>query len=81
MLLMYGFGILTHISLGSFIWDISKQCRTRSDATFCGEASDQVLHCLLTENTFKNSMELKLTTQQPLNSKWIHPIDKCGKFH
>ena len=27
---------LTHISLASFLWDISKQCRPRSDAAECG---------------------------------------------
>ena len=43
---------LTHFSLASFLWDIDNQCITRSDATEC--TSDQVLHCLLTECTFKN---------------------------
>ena len=38
---------LTHISLVSFLWDIGKQCRPRSDAT--SVASDQGLPCLLTE--------------------------------
>ena len=33
---------LTHISLASFLWDIDKQCRHRSD-------SDQDLYCLRTE--------------------------------
>ena len=35
---------LTHISLVSFLWDIGKQQNA---------ASDQVLHCLLTEVSFK----------------------------
>ena len=26
------FGVLTQISLASFLWDIGKQCRPRSDA-------------------------------------------------
>ena len=42
---------LTHISLASFLWDIGKQCKTRSDAQ--NAAPDQVLHCLLTEVSFK----------------------------
>ena len=28
--------MLTHISLASFLWDIGKQCRPRSDAAVCG---------------------------------------------
>ena len=27
--------LLTHISLASFLWDIGKQCRPRSDAVEC----------------------------------------------
>ena len=27
------------------------------------------------------NMKLKLTNRQPLNSKWIRPINKDGKFH
>ena len=30
---------LTHISLASFLWDIDKQCRPRSEATECGVLS------------------------------------------
>ena len=37
-------------------------------------ASDQVLHCLHAEYTFKNRIKFKLATQQPLNLKWIRPI-------
>ena len=37
-----------HISLASIVKDISKQCKAISDG-----ASDQVLHYLLEENTFK----------------------------
>ena len=43
------FILLTHISLASFLWDIGKQCKTRSDAA----ASDQILHCLLTDVPFR----------------------------
>ena len=39
---------LTHISLAYFLWDMGKQCKTRSDA-----ASEQVSHCLQTEVSFK----------------------------
>ena len=28
--------VLTHISLASFLWDIGKQCKTRSDVAKCG---------------------------------------------
>ena len=34
---------LAHISLASFLWDIGKQCRPRSDATEC-------LHCVCLQN-------------------------------
>ena len=39
--------LLAHISLASFLWDIGKQYKTRSDAA--NTASDQVVHCLLTQ--------------------------------
>ena len=35
--------------------------------------------CVQNVTVFK--FEWKLTTQQPLNSKWIRPIDKGGEFH
>ena len=34
---------LTHISLMSFLWDISKQCIQRSDAAQCGVLSGSPL--------------------------------------
>ena len=40
-------------------------------------ASDQGLHCLLTEC----SILIKNTTQQPLKWKWTGPINKSGKFN
>ena len=43
--------LLTHISIASSLLDISKLCKTRPDAQ--NAAPDQVLHCLLTEVTFK----------------------------
>ena len=66
--------LTTHTSLASFLWDIGKQCRTRPDA-----ASDQVLHYLLPECTFK-ILILKLTTKQTLNLKWVLPIEKGWKI-
>ena len=30
------FILLTHISLASFLWDIGKRCKIRSDAVKCG---------------------------------------------
>ena len=41
--------IITYISLSSFLWDIGKQHRPRSE----NAASDQGLHCLLTECSIK----------------------------
>ena len=49
--------------LASFLWDIDKQCKTRSDAAKHA-ASDQVLHCLLTDVSFKICIKMKNTTQQ-----------------
>ena len=38
---------LTHKSLASFLWDICKQCKTRSDPRIFPQnaVSDQFLHC------------------------------------
>ena len=44
--------LLTHKSLASHLWGIGKQCRPRSDAHYA--ASDQGLHCLLTEISITN---------------------------
>ena len=33
----------THLNLASFLWDISHQCATRSDAAICGVWSDSAL--------------------------------------
>ena len=48
----YGKLGLTYVSLASFLWDIGKMCRPRSDNN---AASDWGLHSLLTEcsNTFE----------------------------
>ena len=60
---LYGIFNLTNISLASFLCDIGRKCKTRSDAT--NVASDQVLHCLLTEVYFKVLIKMKNATQQP----------------
>ena len=39
---------LTHISLASFLWDIGKQCRPRSDAAKPGRVAQSVT-CLATD--------------------------------
>ena len=52
--------ILSHISLASFLWDISKQCKTRLNAAKA--VSDQVLHCLQTKDSFKIGIKMKNTT-------------------
>ena len=44
--------------------------------TALNAASDQVLHSLLSECTFKTWMKLKLATQHPFYSKWTGPIDE-----
>ena len=44
--------LLTHISLASFLWDIGKQ--RNPDKLPNNVASDQGLHCLLTECSFKS---------------------------
>ena len=66
---------LAHISLASFLWDIGKQCRPRPDA-----ASDQDPHSLLEECSFKISIKMKHTTQQPLKHKLMVPIDNGVKI-
>ena len=53
--------------------------QTRSDAA--NAASDQVLHCLLTEVSFKKRIKMKSTTKQRLKRKWTGPTDRSGKFH
>ena len=44
-------------------------------------ASDQGLHCLLTEYSFKMLIKMNKTTHQPFKRKWTGPIDKSEKFH
>ena len=53
------------------LWNIGKQCRTRSDAAHHDVWSGSTL--FLTECTFKIWMELNYTDQQPLNLEWIRP--------
>ena len=43
--------LLAHISLAAFLWDICKQCK--QDQAPQDAASDQGLHCLLTECSIK----------------------------
>ena len=44
-------------------------------------ASDQGLHCLLTECPIKMLLKMKNSIQQTLKWKWTGPIDNSGKFH
>ena len=46
------------------------------DQTPQSVASDQGLHCLLTECSIKIRIKMKNTTQQPLKRKWTGPIYK-----
>ena len=59
--------VLIHIrvSLASFLWDIGKQYRPRSDA------ADQGLYCLLKEGSIKILIKMKNTNQQPLNGNGL----------
>ena len=45
--------ILTHLSLASFLWDIGKQCKTRSDATKCGVWSGSQMFAYRHDLSFK----------------------------
>ena len=62
---------LTDIKLASFIKGTSANSTEPDQMLHNNIASDQVLHWLLTEFTYKTYRELKLTAQQPLNSKQI----------
>ena len=64
---------LTHISLASFLWDICNSAEP--DQTPHIPASDQVLHCLLTECSIRIPVKMKNTTQQPVKRKcWEDPF-------
>ena len=63
---------LTHISLASYLWDIGKQCKTRSDAAD--------LHCLLTEVSFKIWIKLKIPPNNPLNGIGLVHLIIVGNF-
>ena len=51
------------------------------DQTPQNAASDQGLHCLLTECPIKFEYKIKNTTQEPFKRKWTYPTDKSGTFH
>ena len=68
--------VLTHLSLASFLWDMGKQCRP--DQTQKNDASDQGLHCLLTESSIRIS--IKIQPNNPKIKKWTGPNDKMRKF-
>ena len=53
-----------------------KQWLPRHDA-----ASDQGLHCLLTECSIKTGIKMKTVAQRPLKRKWTGPISISGKIH
>ena len=53
----------------TFLWDIGKQFRPRSDAV-----------CLQTD-LLKFEKKKENTTQQPLKWKWTGPYDKSRTFH
>ena len=52
-----------------------------SDQTPQNAASDQGLHCALTECSIKIWIKIKSISQQPLKWEWTGPIVKNGKSH
>ena len=56
---------LTHISLASHFWDLSKQCKPRLDKTPQNLASDQGLHCLLTGISIRNRIKMEKYIRHP----------------
>ena len=70
--------LLTQMSLTSFLWDIGKQCRPRSDAASCGVWSGSSLFLTGFSITNRRKMKKKYTWH-PLNDKWTHPMYKDGK--
>ena len=65
---------LSHISLAFLLWNIGKQCRSRSDAAERGVWSGSLLFA---NRMFYQKLTLSENiTQQPLNRKWTGPIDK-----
>ena len=71
--------LLTHIKAKHPFYGTSAHS-AKPDQMPQNVASDQVLHCLLTEVSFKIWIKMKNTTYQPLNWKWTHPIDNDGKI-
>ena len=63
-------------SLASILWDIDKQCRTRSDATLI-----RIFTFCYQNVKLKFEEKWKNTTQQPLKQKWTGRIDNSGKIH
>ena len=70
---------LTHINLMSFLWDIGKQCRPRSETSQTRRLIS--LNSLLIECSITIWMKMKNTYQQPSKQKWTGPIGWNGKFH
>ena len=69
--------MLTHISLASFCGTWAKS--EKSDQTLQNAASDQVLHCLLTEVSFKNGIKMKNTTNNPKIGNRLVQLIRMGK--
>ena len=60
----------------SYLFVGHRQTSAKPDQTPQNAASDQGLHCLLTEYSVETKIMRKNTTQHPLKLKWIGPIDK-----
>ena len=72
--------VLTHISLASFLWEIGKQCRSRSDAAERGVSSGSPLFAyrILYQDL---KIAMKHTTQTPLKRKWTRQFGINGLKH
>ena len=65
------------MSLASFLWDIGKLWRPRSDDN---AASDQGLHCLLTECSNKFEQKRKIPPNTPKIGNGLVLLIRVGKF-
>ena len=71
--------ILTHISLASFLWDIGKQCRPRSDATeygvWSGSPPSVYLQTVLLKSKKKHLTTLKTEMDWSNWWNWEFPFE------
>ena len=70
---------VVHISLASFF--VTKAKSADPGQTPQNAASDQGLHCLLTELSIEILINMKNPPQQPFKRKWTGQINSTGKDH